>query len=107
MKRTPLKRKTPLKPGEGPKRKTPMARGYRGKSIGEKVRSLIRARGCALRDRGECWGALHVHHIRMRSLGGTDDEDNLACLCARHHDWVHLHPTEAEALGLLRGPAAP
>jgi 5-methylcytosine-specific restriction endonuclease McrA len=40
---------------------------------------------------GECRGRLHVHHIEPRSEGGTDDEDNLATVCARHHAiWERL-----------------
>lgn len=40
---------------------------------------------------GTCGGALHVHHIRPRSEGGTDDDDNLATACARHHPlWERL-----------------
>ncbi|NOY25142.1 MAG: HNH endonuclease, partial [Oligoflexia bacterium] len=27
----------------------------------------------------------HVHHDQPRSLGGTDDDDNLRCLCASCH----------------------
>ena len=29
--------------------------------------------------------AAHVHHILLRSQGGTDDEWNLVSLCAVHH----------------------
>lgn len=40
---------------------------------------------------GRCAGLLHVHHIRPRGEGGTDDEDNLATVCARHHPlWERL-----------------
>ena len=29
--------------------------------------------------------ALHLHHIDYRSHGGSDDEENLLCLCTAHH----------------------
>ncbi|HTO98141.1 MAG TPA: HNH endonuclease, partial [Myxococcales bacterium] len=29
--------------------------------------------------------ALHLHHIDYRSQGGSDDEENLLCLCTAHH----------------------
>ena len=32
---------------------------------------------------------LEVHHIKFRSNGGTDDEDNLITLCKGCHDGVH------------------
>jgi hypothetical protein len=43
------------------------------------------------RDRGFCQvpgcsrAAVHAHHIRFRSRGGSDDEMNLISLCAAHH----------------------
>ncbi len=39
--------------------------------------------GCSRRS-------VEVHHIVFRSQGGTDDPQNLICLCAAHHRWgVH------------------
>lgn len=32
---------------------------------------------------------LEVHHIRFRSNGGTDDEENLITLCKECHDGIH------------------
>jgi uncharacterized protein (DUF433 family) len=32
---------------------------------------------------------LHRHHVKPRSLGGTDDPDNLVTLCPRHHEVAH------------------
>jgi 5-methylcytosine-specific restriction endonuclease McrA len=34
---------------------------------------------------------IDVHHVRLRSAGGTDTTDNLACLCRVCHADVHLH----------------
>ena len=33
---------------------------------------------------------LEVHHIKFRSNGGTDDEENLITLCKECHDGVHV-----------------
>lgn len=64
------------------------------------------------RDNNECqWpqnkclapGIHHAHHIatRKRRPDLVYDEDNGITLCFIHHQWVHDHPIEAEALGLL------
>ena len=40
--------------------------------------------GCSRR------AVLHTHHIRFRSLGGTDDEWNLTAVCDEHHrEFIH------------------
>ena len=50
-----------------------------------------------------CFGAAHhVHHIRRRSQGGTDDDGNLLALCAWCHDYVHAHPAVSYGRGWLR-----
>jgi hypothetical protein len=41
---------------------------------------------------------LSEHHKITVSKGGTD-EDKIR-ICARCHDWVHRHPTQAEKLKL-------
>jgi len=44
-----------------------------------------------LRDRGRCQvpgcshRAEHLHHVRFRSRGGTDDAWNLVSVCTAHH----------------------
>ena len=35
------------------------------------------------------WESMHLHHIRPRSLGGTWERSNLACLCVRCHEKRH------------------
>ena len=30
-----------------------------------------------------------MHHIILRSQGGSDDPDNLICLCPRCHNYAH------------------
>lgn len=45
------------------------------------------------RDRGTCRGCgrayTQVHHITFRSQGGSDEADNLVCLCDRCHNRAH------------------
>lgn len=37
----------------------------------------------------KCTEKLHVHHIKFRSTGGTDNPLNLITLCEKHHKQVH------------------
>lgn len=58
---------------------------------------------CQARIIGVCIGeAHHAHHVLPRSRGGPDTLENLVSLCGPCHVWVHGHPDEATALGLLR-----
>lgn len=46
---------------------------------------------------------IHTHHVAPRSQRPDlkREVSNGKCLCASCHTWVHLHPIEAVALGLL------
>jgi hypothetical protein len=46
--------------------------------IRERDRHLCQVPGCSR-------PAVHAHHLRLRSQGGSDDEWNLISLCAAHH----------------------
>jgi hypothetical protein len=48
-------------------------------------------------------GTLHAHHkaTRSRRPDLIYDLENGVTLCFLHHQWVHNHPIEAEAAGLL------
>jgi hypothetical protein len=104
------------------KRGAPLKRTGRLNPVGKKalkdrtelarVRVGVLARGCEfhlafqsvrlLPPTIRCWGALAVHHIRPRSDDGSNRVENLACLCAAHHDWVHNgDPVTARRVGLL------
>ena len=51
----------------------------------------------------ECGGtAVHVHHRRYRSRGGTNNPVNLLALCNAHHSWVHAHGGFGQPANLLR-----
>ena len=99
MKRTPLKRTTPLRS------KKRLKSTYRG--IPDSVRAEVMARdmGCVAQFMVReviCSGHLDAHHVLMRSQGGPDTADNLKVLCRAHHEWVHRHPAKSYALDLLR-----
>jgi len=56
-----------------------------------KVRAVVLER-----DKHQCRACgqkhgLDVHHVVMRSLGGSDDESNLLALCRDCHASVHGH----------------
>ena len=62
-----------------------------------------RAEGfCEAMIRGVCNGRPeHLHHRQLRSRGGGDTVENLTAVCHRCHDWIHRHPKESTALGLM------
>ena len=49
-------------------------------------------------------GTLVVHHLVPVGRDGTlrNDPENCLLICALSHAWIHDHPKEAEALGLLK-----
>jgi len=98
-----LKRYTPLK------RKTPLhAVGNRGAEFNaelDAMRPLIHQRSEGRCEYPTCdhW-AHHVHHITLRSAGGTNDLSNLLHLCWWHHSYIHDNPADAEAMRLIVRP---
>lgn len=62
-----------------------------GKQEGfENVKAYVLARdGYKCYFNSRCSSVLHVHHIILRSKGGSDAPDNLITLCERHHNRVH------------------
>lgn len=75
-----------------------------------KVREWVKDRAnglCEAQVSGVCEGrGVHAHHLLRRSQGGPDTPGNLLWVCAADHRWIHDHPTEAQARGLLRQLAA-
>ena len=45
---------------------------------------------------------LHVHHIIFRSQAGSDNVDNLICLCKTCHDKLHKNEIKLNAKGLKK-----
>jgi len=40
--------------------------------------------------------AVDIHHILLKSLGGTDDAENLIALCRKCHILAHEHKLDKE-----------
>lgn len=119
MKRTALRRKTPIKrstkriaPRSAKMRDLYEREGGRRDVVerilrerqwcqwwepGEVSDVAIRVRQCAERS-------TTVHEILRRSAGGSIiDETNLMAVCEKHHDWIHfVDPAEARRRGFLK-----
>lgn len=109
MKRSPLKR-TRFKVQQSAKLR-------RFNSDFKMIRPQVLSRGCEFREAMRmhpevarvvefpmtCSGYLQAHHVIPRSDPRSNNTpQNLACLCNRHHDWVHNgHPAAARQIGLL------
>ena len=113
MKRSPLKRSTPLRSSSSLRRVSPLRSGTTAQRRAHPAGSG-RARPdepladwCEARIEGVCTGrAAHRHHIRRRSQGGTDDASNTTDICSDCHQHVHANPAWSYANGLLeRGVA--
>jgi len=113
MRRTPLKRRTPLSPGAPLRRQTSLSRGTslrrRARGVARDLYEQVLARdgGCIARGlvpQVSCMGRIDPHHRLMRSQGGKDSLDNLISVCRAHHDWIHAHPARSYDLDLLRHP---
>lgn len=49
-----------------------------------------------------CLGAVQVHHVQPRSMGGTRGKHGpLITLCLGHHGWVESNRGKARQLGLV------
>lgn len=105
MKRTALRRRTPLRSTRGLVR-TPLTISGRRSSTWHRSRQWCfdRAHGrCEAMVSADCTGrAEHAHHLVLRSQGGADDPSNLMALCHACHAHVHANPTESYERGFLR-----
>jgi hypothetical protein len=91
MKRTPLKRKTPLKPI-----------GKRGKRLlpaDNATRELLRPLPCIAADYlFPCFGRKEVMHIHARGDEAIrNDPDNVLPGCRKHHTYFTRHPAAWKA----------
>lgn len=100
MKRSPLTRRTPLRRRASLSRMSakaekiaPVRRAFVARILLE--RPVCQFLGCAN-------DSYDVHEVITRARGGSILEpDNVKALCRKHHDWIHAHPEDATALGLL------
>jgi hypothetical protein len=103
VKRTPLRRKVPM-------RRTRLRQNHPHRSVRFEASALHEA--VTRRSRGICElcrdaPASEMHHRRMRSAGGLDIVDNILHLCRScHHDTIHANPDWAYRHGFLLRRAA-
>lgn len=100
MKRSPLKRTSSLKRSAfKPKRNSKKESDWRK----ARRNAIDGANGlCTARVANSCSGhADHVHHIKRRSQGGTNDLVNLLVCCFACHEWIHRNPEAANLKGYL------
>jgi len=107
MKRVPLRRTTPLRMGDPPRRHTPLARatplrpgpwmrsGTRcgAMAASEAQRAKIVGRWCVVCQQTK---GITPAHLTPRSLGGCDDPDCVVPLC-----WIHHRAYDTGRLELL------
>lgn len=101
MKRTALKRKTPMKRSAAlPERSHFIRSRNRGRARPKEPLAVF----C---ERCQQAPATDRHHILRRSAGGTDERENTRDLCRDCHMHIHRHPTQSYAEGWLvrRGAA--
>jgi hypothetical protein len=109
MKRTPLKRHTPLRRTGFKRRGTPLRAGQPRRRTPLRATKSGRARPdeplatwCEAQIPDVCSGrAEHRHHRLLRKHGGTDDRSNTTDLCHRCHGHVHANTGWAYSVGLL------
>ena len=105
MKRTPLQRRTPLRSGKAPARRTSLRSTPSKRARPDEPL----ASACEFGLPGVCTGyPQYRHHILPRTAGGSDEATNTADICFACHSWVHLHPAISYENGWLkrRGIAA-
>lgn len=94
MKRTPLKRKSPIKKTKKKKEPCPSV-GVLDRLYSDYIR---RFGSCELHGFGgvQCSQQLqcsHIHSRRYHSTRWLVEPRNAVCACAAHHRWQHDHPT--------------
>lgn len=106
MKRSPLRRRTPLRNGGTGLRRTPLKpRSKRQRKRDQeypvvRVQALIRDKGRCQRE-GCCAEATDVHHRRGRVGADLTDLELLVSLCRSCHDECHANPAWARSVGLM------
>ena len=121
MKRTPLKRLTPLKRSTDSMKRTALKPMSDGRKIVNAQRKVImeshfgprRTWRCALKNDvtaramlGECYGPVNAHERLSRTRAGRTDANLLdvtgvMLLCNRHNEQCENEPHKAHALGLV------
>lgn len=112
MKRTPLQRRTGLKPSGKPLQRTtglPRSRSALKPFSTKRLAEIPARKRCRLivlaRDpwcvRCGTSPSTEVHELKFRGRGGDpNDPKNCVGVCHDCNQWIHLHNEEATALGL-------
>jgi hypothetical protein len=67
----------------------------------ESLRKRSKGR-CEIRISPDCSGkAEHEHHRYLRSQGGTGHVENIICVCAFCHNFIHAHVEVSEIMGWI------
>ena len=99
MKRSPLRRRTPLKA----RRSAAFTKARREAVAAAAARDGHTCVARHLAPHVPCGGPLDGHEPLTRGRGGDPlDVDNIRTLCRSHHDFVHAHPEWAHSVGLLK-----
>ena len=102
MKRSPLRRNTPLKAGKALNAQSKRRRAE-NKERAVLREQLLAERGpiCEYPDCRSRW--VDMHEVKKRSRGGSIlDPSNIKLLCRPHHEWTEREPNEAQAMGFLK-----
>lgn len=107
MKRSPLYRRSKLRPGKSLRRscylRRQSAKQRRKQADWAAVnRDIVQefGPGCRVRIAGLCWGrATGGHHIKKRSAGGPNTRKNCLRACPSCHDFIETHPAWARENG--------
>ncbi len=105
MKRTEIKRKTPMKPGPPPKR-TPLRPTPREEpsDLRDSKREVKSRSGGVCEAKGPTCSSkpTHVHHIKGRGFKGCHDPSLLLHVCRQCHEFIHAHPTISYRAGWMQ-----
>lgn len=95
LKKTSSLKRTAFKPKRNSKKEANWAKARRD--------AMHRSGGrCHASIAQTCSGhAEHVHHMKLRSQGGTNELSNLLVCCFSCHEWIHRNPEEAAKKGFL------
>ena len=113
MKRTPLKRKTRLRPMSTKRQREAKIYSQKRKAFLE-AHPLCQAHGMIM----VCLGFRHnttdyytglqadrrstdIHHVKRRIGANYLDEKTWLAVCRWSHNWIHANPKDAKSLGLL------
>jgi len=97
-------RRAKIGQAQPPKQTRPVSRPKRGPAELKAAKAVVRARSrgfCEVNALGCTGKAIHAHHKRRRSQGGSDAPENLVHTCRSCHDFIHSNPAWSFGKGWL------